>query len=424
MINRFSKHRGYAPHLTQAGRVGSTAMDRLAPSSMAAALVARSSARLEPPPRALGARNPVTLSRGGCGVHNLAVAHDASLVGALLGEARTLVLAEIQRAIADRRRQGYEPLYDQLTAYPFREGKGLRPAIVLSACRGVGGRTDQAIISATAVELFHNAFLVHDDIEDGSEFRRGLITLPEEFGVPTAINVGDATNVLAIGLLLENVQTLGVRKALLVIREIERMARESVEGQAIELDWIRLRRFDLTDHDYVRMAYKKTCWYTVIAPLRMGVIAGSAPGVRAPSEDELRPLIGLGFLAGIAFQIQDDVLNLVGDPHLYGKELAGDLWEGKRTVMLNHFISHASPAERERAIRLLNVDRRAKDGAEVAWLGEAMRERGSIAHGKRLASEYCERALEADDRIDLFRVDGVDRDFLREMLAYVIDRIT
>ena len=101
--------------------------------------------------------------------------HDAALVAASLGQAKALVLAEIERVVADRRRHGYAPLYDQLAVYPFREGKGLRPAIVLSACRGVGGRTDQAIVSATAAELFHNAFLVHDDIEDGSEFRRGQL---------------------------------------------------------------------------------------------------------------------------------------------------------------------------------------------------------------------------------------------------------
>jgi geranylgeranyl diphosphate synthase, type II len=351
------------------------------------------------------------------------VPYDPTVIDAALAEAKSLVLDEITRVVADRRRAGYAPLYDQLAIYPFREGKGLRPAIVVSACRSVGGRTDQSIISATAVELFHNAFLVHDDVEDGSEFRRGLLTLQEEYDVPTAVNVGDATNVLAIGLLLENVETLGVRKALLTVREIERMARESVEGQAIELEWIRLRRFGLTDHDYVRMAYKKTCWYTVIAPLRLGVIAGSPTGVGAPTDDELRPLVGLGFLAGIAFQVQDDILNLVADQDEYGKETAGDLWEGKRTVMLNHFVRTASTPDRDRALRLLHVDRSRKDAGEVAWLLAAMHDNGSIAHGRRLAAEYCERALDALDAIRLFNVDGPDRRFLREMLSYVVDRV-
>ena len=158
--------------------------------------------------------------------------------------------------------------------------------------------------------------------------------------------MGDATNILSVGVLLENVSTVGVRKALLVLREFERMARESVEGQAIELDWIAAGTFDLEDRDYVRMVYKKTCWYTVIAPLRIGVICGSPPGEGRPTDDELLDLVALGFHAGVAFQITDDVLNLVADEGAYGKESAGDLWEGKRTVMLLHFlrtVAHRGP---------------------------------------------------------------------------------
>src|SRR5215468_10644383 len=104
------------------------------------------------------------------------VAHDASLVNRVLAEARQAVEAELKELFDRRRRTGYGPLYDLLADYPFREGKGLRPAICFAACRAVGGRTEQALLSATALELFHNAFLVHDDVEDGSQFRRGKVT--------------------------------------------------------------------------------------------------------------------------------------------------------------------------------------------------------------------------------------------------------
>ncbi len=349
--------------------------------------------------------------------------HDEILVSRVLAEARAAVLGEVERLLKDRRRTGYGPLYDLLADYPLRGGKGLRPAICLSAARAVGGRTDQALLSATALELLHNGFLVHDDVEDGSQFRRGRATLPESHGVPVAINVGDATNVMAIAVLLENLTSLGVRKALLVLREFERMARESVEGQAIELAWIADGRFDLADRDYVRMAYKKTCWYTVIAPLRIGVICGSAPGIGAPSEDELAALIELGFLAGIAFQVQDDLLNLEADEALYGKESAGDLWEGKRTVMLLHFVRTADRPDRERALRLLRHPRSGKAPAEVAWLAGAMAEAGSLDHGRAVAREYCERALEVETTSLPSGSGGADRRFLREMINYVIDRV-
>lgn len=350
------------------------------------------------------------------------MAHDGALVDRILAEARQAVLAELTRLFAERRRTGYGPLYELLADYPFREGKGLRPAICFAACRAAGGRTEQALLSATALELFHNAFLVHDDIEDDSEFRRGRVTLVREQGVPIAINVGDATNVLALEPLLGNTERIGVRKALLVLREVERMARESAEGQAIELAWIASGAFDLQDRDYVRMAYKKTCWYTVIAPLRIGAICGSAPGPLAPLDEDLLVLLRLGFYAGIAFQIHDDLLNLVAEEALYGKEIGGDLREGKRTVMLLHLLRSASPADRERALRILGKPRRRKTDAEVAWLLEALASYGSIAHGRKVAAEYSLRALRIDAAgIPLFR-ENDDRRFLREMLHYVIDR--
>jgi len=350
------------------------------------------------------------------------MAHDAQLVERTLADARVAVLGELQRIFAERRRTGYGPLYELLADYPFREGKGLRPAICLASCRAVGGRTEQALLSATALELFHNAFLVHDDVEDGSEFRRGTPTMLRQKGVPVSINVGDATNVLAIEPLLGNTRRIGVRKALLVFREIERMARESTEGQAIELGWIADRCFDLTDQDYIRMVYKKTCWYTVIAPLRIGVICGTPPGPVAPMEEELTKLVELGFLTGVAFQIHDDLLNLTGDVGYYGKESGGDLWEGKRTIMLLHFLRSAATADRERALRLLALPRRKKSAAEIRWLQQAMVAQSSLRYGRKLATEYSERALECEQRAQPLPIDSDDRRFLREMLHYVIDR--
>lgn len=353
------------------------------------------------------------------------MAHDEQLVARVLAQARALVRDEIATLVDRRRETGYGPLYDLVADYPLREGKGLRPAICLSAALAAGGRVDQALASATALELLHNGFLVHDDIEDASTFRRGRATLFADRGVPVAINVGDATNILSVGKLLENVSGLGVRKALLVLREFERMARESVEGQAIELDWIARGTFDLGDHDYVRMVYKKTCWYTVIAPLRIGTICGAPPGTGRPADDELLGLVALGFHAGVAFQITDDVLNLVADEGAYGKETAGDLWEGKRTVMLLHFLRTAGPDDRRRALALLALPRADKDGHEVAWLAGAMAGAGSVDHGRALAQRYSRRALDLESRVlhPSRADDSADyRHFLREMLHYVIDR--
>ncbi len=351
------------------------------------------------------------------------MAYDRDLIDRILGEARVGVSQEIERLLLKNRRTGFGPLYDLLADYPFREGKGLRPAICFAATRAAGGFIDQVVCAAAALELFHNAFLLHDDVEDESDFRRGRATMFREKGSPTAINVGDATNVMAVQLLLENVERIGVHKALLVLREIERMARESVEGQAIELSWMSDHRFDLDDGDYVGMAHKKTCWYTVIAPLRVGVICGALPGVTFPTESELLPLIEIGHCSGIAFQICDDLLNLEADEVIYGKESNGDLWEGKRTVMLLHYLRTAKPQARRRAEKLLRVTRKEKSAEEVAWLRSAMQEAGSLEYGRTLAHRYTNLALEADSRPLPFFQDTEDRRFLREMLHFVIERV-
>jgi geranylgeranyl diphosphate synthase type II len=349
------------------------------------------------------------------------MAHNVELVTRILAEARRDVLQELERIFAERRRTGYGPLYDLLADYPFREGKGLRPAICFAACRASGGRTEQAVLSATALELFHNAFLLHDDVEDGSEFRRGKMTMLRA-QARRRRQRGDATNVLAI----ERCSATPCASALArrcCPREGEGMARESAEGQAIELGWISGGQFDLGDRDYVRMAYKKTCWYTVIAPLRIGVICGAPAGSLAPLEDELTHLIELGFLAGIAFQIHDDLLNLEADENLYGKETSGDLWEGKRTIMLLHFLRTVAGTDRDRALAILATPRSQKRSEDIAWLLHAMTSAGSLAYGRQLAMDYSRQALEVDARGLPFFQDNDDRRFLREMLNYIIDRV-
>src|SRR5262245_16180267 len=223
--------------------------------------------------------------------------------------------------------------------YPLRQGKGLRPALCLASVRALGGRLQDALSTAAVLELYHNAFLVHDDVEDGSLMRRGYATLYRDYGIPIAVNVGDGMLALALEPLLENIRGLGLGTALRILETIARMSRESVEGQAIELDWIRREAWGLNDGAYRHMVFKKTCWYTFIAPLRIGAyIADIAPSRRAL-------LDRFATLTGIAFQIQDDVLNLVGDQDRYGKEVGGDLYEGKRTLILLHMLRSVSPGE-------------------------------------------------------------------------------
>src|SRR3979411_1808893 len=123
------------------------------------------------------------------------------------------------------------------------------------------------------------------------------------------------------------------------MEETERMLRHSLEGQAIELAWIRDNTDGLEEADYLHMCLKKTSWYSFIYPMRVGALIAEG----AIGHDRF---CRFGWSLRAAFQIQDDVLNLTGSYAQYGKELYGDLWEGKRTLTLIHLLAHARARER------------------------------------------------------------------------------
>ena len=307
-------------------------------------------------------------------------------------------------------------LYDLVPLYPQRSGKGLRPSLCLATCQAFGGSVRSALPSAVAIELFHNAFLVHDDIEDGSINRRGMPTLAAEFGLPIAVNVGDAMNVLSIGPLMNNLGILGPTLTWKVFQEIEHMVRESVEGQAIELGWVRDNTFDLGDEDYLRMTLKKTCWYTCIHPCRIGGLIGSGGAF------DLDRFNKFGYFMGAAFQIQDDLLNLVGDEAKYGKEIGGDIWEGKRTLVLAHTMRCANTREKERLRKFLARPRLKRSPKAVAWVYSLMHKYRSIEYARNCASELAEAALVQFQLAYGELPDSPDKNFLYNIVLYMIER--
>lgn len=327
---------------------------------------------------------------------------------------RDAVMAEMESTI--RRKRFHRALGRRLADYPLRAGKGLRPALCLATCQAFGGAIEDALPSAVALELFHNAFLVHDDIEDESLHRRGSPTMNEKFGTAIAINVGDALNVLSMSPLLENTRVIGLEKALRVFHEIEQMARESVEGQAMELEWVRTSAWQISDRHYHVMTAKKTCWYTCITPCRVGALI--AIGARADLETFRR----FGYALGVAFQIQDDILNLVAEENRYGKESLGDIWEGKRTLMLIRLVKACTPRERQRVVRIMRKPRARKTQREVDEVWALMRHYDCVGYARDASRVFARRARQIFDRRFRAVPDSPHKAFLREAVDYVIDR--
>jgi geranylgeranyl diphosphate synthase type II len=281
--------------------------------------------------------------------------------------------------------------------------------------RATGADIEDAIASAVSIELMHNALLVHDDIEDASEERRGTPTLHALHGVPLALNAGDAMGLLSLGPLKDNMHRLGLATALRIFEETERMAWESAEGQALELGWQRDNRVNLEDEDYLRMALQKTCWLATIHPMRVGCLIGARG--RLP----LDPLIRLGFFFGAAFQIQDDLLNLNPGP-AYGKEANGDLFEGKRTLMIVHALHYAAEAERCQLTAFMGRSRGLRSAKEVAWVRGLLDRTGALEHARMVAQALAGAALLEFDAYFKNVRDSRDRHFMRSLLVWVLQR--
>jgi len=342
-----------------------------------------------------------------------------------LEDCRSRVLEEIQRLMPARPRHG-GLLYELMLDYPLRGGKALRPALCIASCRALGGHSEAVLRTAAVLELYHNAFLIHDDVEDGSEKRRSEATLHRLHGVPIAVNVGDGMLALSMEPLLENIELVGLGRALRILQTIARMARESAEGQMMELDWVRRAHWTPSDRDYVRMVYKKTCWYTFLAPVLVGAIAAGA------DDATLRALARFATPLGVAFQIQDDVLNLFGDEALYGKEIDGDLWEGKHTLMLIHALRSAPPEARARALAVLAKQRPPQRGpadpelyrgeADVRFLRAQIEESGGADYALGQARQRAERARRGLRAAASSWPESSHRAFLEGLVDYVVER--
>jgi geranylgeranyl diphosphate synthase type II len=361
---------------------------------------------------------------------------------------------EINRLYGPSERES-NSLYELILDYPLRGGKALRPALSIATCLGLGGHLEAILPTAATLELYHNAFLIHDDIEDESWWRRGKPTLHIDHGIPIAVNVGDAMLSLSLQPLLDNVERVGLGPALRILRAVAHMTRRTVEGQALELDWVRNNTWQLDDADYLKMVELKTSWYSFITPLQVGAVSAGA-GLEC-----LAPLESLGRHLGAAFQITDDLLNLRADPEDYGKEIGGDLWEGKRTLMLLHALRSADSEDRDRAVQILAKRRPSDEGElrltdlldrlvrrgelsrpghaeitaglegqrisesknldDIRWLYRLMHRVGSLEHARKVAARHAGEAAAVLADLDWLPA-SQHRDVLSSLVDYVHGR--
>ena len=280
-------------------------------------------------------------------------------------------------------------LYDPLRRYSQNGGKRHRPLICFAACLAVGGNAERAVSAAAAIEHFHTAALIHDDIADEAELRRGEPCLHLTEGTGLAINMGDLGLSLVNGTVIED-PILDDATKVRVIKELIDMTRRTIEGQALDIGWARDGRYDITPEDYLTMATHKTAHYSGAVPLAIGAIVGGG------TDTQVEALRNYGLDTGLAFQIQDDLLNLIGKTESTKKGFRDDITEGKRTLVVVHALQNADEADRKRIIEILSS--KEKDPAVLEEAVQIMQKSGSIDYARSYAENLTSIRKEPPDR--------------------------
>jgi geranylgeranyl diphosphate synthase type II len=253
-------------------------------------------------------------------------------------EAQNLVEKHIQTlSFPDTPAELYEPVRYILSL----GGKRIRPALVLLSCDLFSGGIEPALMPALAIEVFHNFTLLHDDIMDRSELRRGKPTVHIKYSENVAILSGDVMSILANRLM--NQAPGAVHQTVQDVFTLTAM--QVCEGQQIDMNFE--DRLMVTEMEYLNMVELKTA-VLIAASLKIGAILGGA------SEKDSEDLYEFGRNLGIAFQLQDDLLDTFGDPDIIGKKVGTDIVDNKKTFLMIQALDQASPSQKEELSGWLN----------------------------------------------------------------------
>lgn len=236
-----------------------------------------------------------------------------------------------------------EQLYDPIRYILSLGGKRIRPALTLMVCDFFGTDFNQAVPAALAVELFHNFSLMHDDIMDEAPLRRGKISVHEKWDVNTAILSGDAMLILAYQF-FENYEPKIFQE---LARLFSKTALQVCEGQQSDMDFE--TRENVRVEEYLKMIEHKTA-VLLGAAMKMGAIVANA------SEDDKETMYQFGKNLGIAFQLQDDYLDVFGNPETFGKQVGGDIISNKKTFLYLKAQEKGTLAQAEELAHLFSIN--------------------------------------------------------------------
>ncbi len=294
----------------------------------------------------------------------------------------------------------YMPLKDPVDHYRIvreyseRQGSYRRPGLLMLAGEMFSVPQSKLVLPAAAMQLSEDWILMHDDVEDNSELRRGKPALHKIYGSEIAINAGDAAHIIMWRMLKDYMDSEGKEIGGRLYDKFYDMLEYTVAGQYVENNFIfNVKSLSKASEElYFRIAAGKTCYYTVYGPMQLGAI------VAGQSDGTLGVMKSIGEPAGIAFQIVDDILDMTADEKEFGKRRYGDLYEGKLTLIMLHAYNSASAQEKEKADGIYAKARGQKTAQEIEFLEGLASKYGSVDYARSVAEKYSAAAWQAMDR--------------------------
>jgi len=269
-------------------------------------------------------------------------------------------------------------LYEPVNYILQSGGKRIRPLLVLLSAKGVGGSFSNAYNASVAVELLHNFTLVHDDIMDNADKRRGRLTLHKKYDLSSAILAGDGLLSVAYEYLLKDCDG----KTREVVSSFTKGLIEVCEGQSMDKDFETIENVSLDD--YKIMIMKKTAAMSEMC-CTIGALLGGG------SQKEIKAMSLFGKNIGMAFQVQDDLLDIIGDEKELGKKIGGDLIEGKKTFLFISALSKSKDIEKKKLLNI--IKNKGIKPSEVDEYKKIYEKLDVMSDAKKEIKSYTNRAL-------------------------------
>ncbi|MCD6247602.1 MAG: polyprenyl synthetase family protein [Candidatus Diapherotrites archaeon] len=303
-----------------------------------------------------------------------------------------------------------QSMVDQIWEFLDRGGKRWRPALMISACKACGGSERKALRFAPFVELIHEGTLLVDDVEDNADVRRGKPAMHKIYGIDSAVNNGNAMYFIPLAILYKNINKL-TKEQLLQIYNLyaEEMLRLSV-GQAMDIHWHKGAKLKISEKAYLQMCAYKTGVLARLAA-KLGAILANA------NKKQIEALGKFGECLGVAFQIQDDILNIAPKSKKWGKEIGEDISEGKRTLLVIKALQSLPEKEAKELLAILNSH--TKDKRKIRKAIALIKKSGAIEYARGKAKRIVKNAW---SELEKLLPESKGKEELRAFASFAVER--